>query len=45
MLIDKARSLGVDIRQEVSKKMPFGAFGLNFMTGDAIKFEVSTLDL
>jgi len=28
------RSLGVDIKKKLPKKIPFGAFGLNFMIGD-----------
>jgi len=45
MLVDKAKSLGVDIKQELPQKIILGAFGLNFMIGDAMIFQVSTLNL
>ena len=46
MLLVKAKSLGVEIKQaDLTKKIPFGAFGLNFMSADAFILGMSTLDL
>jgi hypothetical protein len=45
ILLVRANSLGVEIKRELPKKTPFGAFELNFIIVDAFIFGVSTLDL
>ena len=34
-LLVRAKSLGVEIKRDLPKKAPFGAFELNFMIADA----------
>lgn len=45
ILLVRANSLGVEIKRELPKKTPFGAFKLNFIIVDAFIFGVSTLDI